>query len=127
MVKTSTCKLFWQGTCYVMSFPMQLARALEVAEGDKLVVYTTDDGNLVVERYIEGRPYPENITYTVARIIGGGTGRNKTYKQIGFTVPRPLAEKIKKETYKFPVIEKKEGKYFKLVFKKLVAKAQALA
>jgi len=121
-----TCKIFWQGASYAMAFPTQLVRALEVSEGDKLVIYV-DNGNLVVERYVEGRVYPKDAMSTVARVIGAGAGKNKMHKQIGFTVPRPLAEGIKKEVFKFPVIEKKEGKYFKLVFKKLEAKAEVPA
>lgn len=121
-----TCKIFWQGASYAMAFPTQLVRALEVSEGDKLIIYL-NDGNLVVERYVEGLEYPENAMFTVARVIGAGAGKNKMHKQIGFTVPRPIAEEIKKTLFKFPVIEKKEGKYFKLVFKKLEAKAQAPA
>jgi len=121
-----TCKIFWQGASYAMAFPTQLVRALEVSEGDKLVIYV-DNSNLVVERYVEGRTYPKDAMFTIVRVIGAGSGKDKTYKQIGFTVPRPLAEDIKKDVFKFPIIEKKEGKYFKLVFKKLEAKAQALS
>jgi len=125
-VRDGTCKIFWQGEAYTMSFPSQLVRALEVSERDKLVIYL-DNGDLVVERYVEDRVYPKDAMFTIARVIGAGAGKNKMYKQIGFTVPRPLAEKIKKDVFKFPIIEKKEGKYFKLVFKKLETKAQAPA
>ena len=101
--ESHTCKVYWQGTCYAMTFPMQLARALEVQEGDRLVVYL-EGGNLVVERFIEGREYPEDAMYTAARIIGAGIWKDdKIYKQLGFTVPKPLAEEIKKDTFKFPV------------------------
>jgi len=121
----STCKIFWQGASYAMAFPTQLVRALEVSEGDKLAIYV-DNGDLVIEKYVGGKEYPEGAMYTSARIIGAGKGKTKMHKQIGFTVPRPLAEEIKKEVYKFPVIEKKEGKYFKIVFKKLaIAEAPA--
>ena len=115
----TTCKIFWQGASYTMAFPTQLARALEVVKGDKLVIYLDNGRNLVVEKYVEGREYPENALFTSARVIGAGRGKTKMHSQLGFTVPRPLAEQIKKEVYQFPVIEEKVDGYFKIVFKKL--------
>jgi len=113
-----TCKIFWQGSAYAMALPTQLVRALEISEGDKLAVYL-DNGDLVVEKFTEDGTYPKGVMFVVARVIGAGAGKDKMHKQIGFTVPRPIAEEIKKSTFKFPVIEKKEGDYFKLVFKNL--------
>lgn len=119
-----TCRIFWQGASYTMAFPTQLVRALQVSEKDKLVIYT-QNGDLIIEKYVEGRVYPRGAMFTVARVIGAGAGKGKMYKQIGFTVPRTIADNIKDCVFKFPVIEKKEGSYFKLVFKKLKGKAKA--
>lgn len=127
MEKEDICRmLFWQGSCYAMSFPSQLAKALEVTEKEKLVIYLDKDENLVVERFVHEKEYPANAMKTTARVIGAVGWKSNRYVQLGFTVPKPIAEKIKDVVFSFPVIEKKEGKYFKLVFKKLVT-AQAHA
>ena len=103
-----------------MSFPHQLAKALQVREGDKVLIKLDENQNLIVEKYTgnaENRQYIMRIRALSGTKLAGGM-----YKQLGFTVPLSLAVKIKDVDFAFPVIDVKEGEFFRIVFKKLVPK-----
>ena len=105
---------FWQGATWVLSFPAQLARALELKEGDKIIVNLDEDGNLIVESYTDK---PHNGYTTTARAIGGAKLRGGLYLQLGFTIPAPISPKVRRRYFKPPIIEEKRGNYFRIVYK----------
>lgn len=118
--KSVICKLLKHGSSYVMSFPHQLAKALQVKEGDEVLIKLDENQNLIVEKYTGNA---ENKQYIVRiRAISGAKLAGGTYKQLGFTVPSPLAIKIKDIDFAFPVIDVKEGDFFRIVFRKLIPK-----
>ena len=123
--RSITCRIFKHGKSYVMSLPHQLVKALEIKEDDKLAVKIDENRNLIVERYLNEKDADAEVVH--ARVIGGAKLSGGFYKQLGFTVPLEMAQKIVNEEFQFPIIVEKRGKYFKLLFRRLEKKVEVPA
>ena len=116
--RSTTCKIFKHGNSYVMSLPHQLVKALQINEGDKILVKLDDQCNLIVERHLNGDT-DESSGVVQVRVIGGAELSGGLYKQLGFTVPLSLAVKIVDTEFAFPIIDVKKGEFFRIVFRNL--------
>jgi len=116
MTKEGYCyKPFKQGKTLVMSIPAQLARALSIKKGLKVIICIDKNGNLIMEKY--RNKIPEGWHLTVIRVIGGAKLKDGVYPQLGFTIPNPLSTKIKRKIYECPIIDEKKGAFFRIIFK----------
>lgn len=111
-------KSFWQGGSWVISIPSSIAQSVGLnkndiimlkLEGDKIIVTNPPDDAVPIKR---PKKVDDNTYLVLLRVIGAeGMSGNYPYAQLGFTIPREVADRFAKVEFEVSLIEKSEDSF----------------